>query len=151
MSGLKIDHEHLRNIATVMAETGLSELEWSDGDQHLRLSRMPPPQMVAAVQPAATAPAAPLEAAEAAPSAPTAAPAGSVTSPMVGTAYLAPEPGAGTFVRLGDPVAEGDTLLIIEAMKVMNPIRAPHAGTVTRIHVQDAQPVEFGEILMQVE
>jgi acetyl-CoA carboxylase biotin carboxyl carrier protein len=76
--------------------------------------------------------------------------AGSVSSPMVGTAYLSPEPNAAAFVKVGDRVAKGQTILIIEAMKVMNPIPAPHAGTVTQILVQDGQPVEFGEPLMVV-
>ena len=80
-----------------------------------------------------------------------AVPAGAVTSPIVGTAYLAPEPGAPAFVRAGDSVSEGQTILIIEAMKVMNPIRAPFSGTVKQIVIKDAQPVEFGEVLMVLE
>ena len=85
------------------------------------------------------------------PAAPADAPAaGSIPSPMVGTAYLSPEPNAAAFVKVGDRVAKGQTILIIEAMKVMNPIPAPHAGTVTQILVQDGQPVEFGEPLMVV-
>ncbi|WP_040848007.1 biotin/lipoyl-containing protein, partial [Nitrospirillum viridazoti] len=76
---------------------------------------------------------------------------GAVKSPMVGTAYLAPEPGAGTFVKVGDAVKVGQTLLIIEAMKVMNPIKATKAGTVTQIQVGDAQPVEYGEVLLIIE
>ena len=70
---------------------------------------------------------------------------------MVGTAYVAPEPGAGPFVKVGDQVAEGQTVLIVEAMKVMNPIRAPHAGTVQQVLVSDGQPVEFGEVIMVIQ
>ncbi len=76
---------------------------------------------------------------------------GAVYSPMVGTAFLAPEPGAPPFVKVGDPVEEGDTLLIIEAMKVMNSIRAPHTGTVTQVLATDGRPVEYGQILMVIE
>ena len=108
--------------------------------------------IVAAAAPAPAAVAA-APAAEAAPAAaaPSANQAGAVTSPMVGTAYVAPEPGAGPFVKVGDQVAEGQTVLIVEAMKVMNPIRAPHAGTVQQILVSDGQPVEFGEVIMVIQ
>jgi len=99
------------------------------------------PAVAPAAAPAALAPAAPSADAPA---------AGSVSSPMVGTAYLSPEPNAAAFVKVGDRVAKGQTILIIEAMKVMNPIPAPHAGTVTQILVQDGQPVEFGEPLMVI-
>jgi acetyl-CoA carboxylase biotin carboxyl carrier protein len=101
---------------------------------------------VIAAAPVAAAPAAALTPAPAS----DAPAAGSVSSPMVGTAYLSPEPNAAAFVKVGDRVAKGQTILIIEAMKVMNPIPAPHAGTVTQILVQDGQPVEFGEPLMVV-
>ena len=155
MSQSKLDPEYLRDIASVMTENGLSEVEWSDGEQRLKLARQ---ITVVAAAPAGPVPApvAPGSAAAepAQPSlfeSPPAVPPGSVVSPMVGTAYLSPEPGAAPFVRLGDRVEEGDTLLIIEAMKVMNPIRAAHAGTISRILVQDAQPVEYGEILMGIE
>jgi acetyl-CoA carboxylase biotin carboxyl carrier protein len=102
------------------------------------------------------APAAPVQAAPAAAApAPAVAtdqpPAGAVTSPMVGTAYTAAEPGAAAYVKVGDRIAKGQTLLIIEAMKVMNPIAAPHGGTVTEIYVQDGRPVEYGEVLMVIQ
>jgi acetyl-CoA carboxylase biotin carboxyl carrier protein len=77
-------------------------------------------------------------------------PVGAVTSPMVGTAYVAPEPGAAPYVKVGDRVAEGDTLLVVEAMKVMNPIAAPHGGMVVEVLVSDGRPVEYGEVLMVV-
>jgi len=101
---------------------------------------------VIAAAPALAAPVAAL-----APTAAAEAPAaGTVSSPMVGTAYLSPEPNAAAFVKVGDRVAKGQTILIIEAMKVMNPIPAPHAGTITQILIQDGQPVEFGEPMMVI-
>jgi acetyl-CoA carboxylase biotin carboxyl carrier protein len=111
----------------------------------------PAPAAVHAGPPAAAAPA--TEAPEAAPSAAEsmAEHPGTVTSPMVGTVYLAPSPGAEKFVSVGDQVKEGDTLMIIEAMKVMNPLPAPHSGTVKAILVSDAQPVEFGDPLVVIE
>ncbi len=151
MSQFILDSDLIRRLATIMADAGLTEVEWSDGDQSLRLGRQTT-VTVAAAPAAAPPPAQPVETAQ--PTlfeSPPAVPPGSVVSPMVGTAYLSPEPGAAPFVRIGDQVAEGDTLLIIEAMKVMNPIRAAQAGRVTRISVQDAQPVEYGEVLMSIE
>jgi len=152
------DSEQIRELAEIMAETGLTELELNRGESTLRLSRVGP-------APAGAAAAAPLP--PAAPASPAAAPAepqaaptaaapaaehpGTVTSPMVGTAYLAPQPDADPFVQPGDRVNEGDTLMIIEAMKVMNPLPAPHAGTVKAVLVGDAQPVEFGDPLIIIE
>jgi len=106
-------------------------------------------QIMAAAAPTA-APAAVAAMAAADPGAPAALPDGAVPSPMVGMVYLAPEPGGPPYVRAGDSVAEGDTLLIIEAMKVMNPIRAPRAGVVQQVVVKDAQPVEYGDVLMVI-
>ncbi|MCB9947362.1 MAG: acetyl-CoA carboxylase biotin carboxyl carrier protein [Rhodospirillaceae bacterium] len=143
MSGFHIDSEQIRLLAAMMAETGLTELEVSEGGLKLRLARGV--SMAAAAMPLAPPPAAVSAGSRPANDG---LPAGAITSPMVGTAYLAPEPGAAPFVKPGDRVEEGDTVMIIEAMKVMNPIRAPRSGTVEQILIQDAQPVEFGEILM---
>ncbi len=162
------DVEFIRALAELLQENDLTELEvkreYGEADRlNVRVSRAreviaaPAPAPVAAAAPAAAAPAAPepAPAAEAAP-APAAEgdPAshpGCVTSPMVGTVYLQPEPGAAPFVKIGDSVQEGDTLLIIEAMKTMNQIPAPHSGTVKRILVSDGDPVEFGAPLMIIE
>lgn len=155
------DSGMIRELAEIMADTGLTEIEIDRGDDTLRLSRLSnaPAPVFAAPAPAATAPAsaAPAPAAAAAPAA-TAEPAadagahpGAVNSPMVGTVYLAASPDADNFVSPGDHVNEGDTLMIIEAMKVMNPLPAPRGGTVKAILVSDAQPVEFGDPLIVIE
>ncbi|MBO9418868.1 acetyl-CoA carboxylase biotin carboxyl carrier protein [Labrenzia sp. R4_2] len=144
----------IRDLAVLLDETNLSEIELEKGDTRIRVARqisISAPVSVAA--PAAPAPAA----APVATVAPAAAPAdaapaqGTVASPMVGTAYMAAEPGAAPFVQVGDKVAEGQTILIIEAMKTMNHIPSTKAGTVKQILVEDAQPVEFGEPLIIVE
>jgi acetyl-CoA carboxylase biotin carboxyl carrier protein len=134
----------VRRLAKLMAEEGLSELEYQDGTKRLKLAR----GTLAVAGPAYAAPVA-----AASPSAPVETggiPDGAVTSPMVGTCYLSPEPGAPPFVKVGDSVKHGQTLLIIEAMKVMNPIRAPYAGTVTRVLVESGSPVEYGEPLIVI-
>ncbi len=145
-SNFKVDAEAIRELALLLDETGLSEIEIEDTGRRLRVARgMTGVPMAAAPAPAAQ----PSEAATpAAPAAADADHAGAVASPMVGTAYLAPEPGAAPFVKAGDSVAEGDTLLIIEAMKVMNPIRAPHSGTVERVLIENGSPVEYGQPLI---
>ena len=147
----EIDADAIRKLAELMTETGLVEIELAEGEHRMRVAR-------ATAQPAsfaALAPIAPAHHAEAVAAAPSAASLathpGAVTSPMVGTAYLQPEPGAPRFAEIGDTVRVGDTLLIIEAMKVMNPIKAPKAGTITQILVSDGQPVEYGEPLMLIE
>lgn len=149
---MKIDEDAIRKLAELLDETGLSEIEVAEGDQVLRVNKggsyMPAP--VAAPM-AAAAPAPATEAAPAVSAAPTAATPGAVTSPMVGTAYLAAEPGADPFIKKGAQVTEGATVMIIEAMKVMNPIKAPKSGTVTQILVENGQPVEFGEVLLVIE
>ena len=155
-SGMNIDSKLVRELAELLAETGLSEIEVEDGDRKIKVKREAAPVMAYAPAPAmATAPAAvaaPAAAAAAGPAdAPTAAPVDAVKSPMVGTAYRAPEPGAKAFVDVGTVVKESDTLLIIEAMKTMNTIPAPRGGMVTQILVGDAQPVEYGEPLMIIE
>ncbi len=144
MSKFDIDEALIRKLAKLLKETGLTEIEFESNGARIRVNAgSTAPAMMAAPVAAIAAPAG----AGAAPDAPA---AGSVSSPMVGTAYLSPEPNAAAFVKVGDRVAKGQTILIIEAMKVMNPIPAPHAGTVTQILVQDGQPVEFGEPLMVV-
>lgn len=146
MASFDIDGDLIRKLAELLQETGLTEIEFAEGQQRIRVTRAAAVQAAVAA-PAPAAPAQP-ETIAAAPGGP---PAGGVTSPMVGTAYLSPEPSAPPFVKAGDAVKEGQTLMIIEAMKVMNPIRAPRAGTVAAILVKDAQPVEYGEVLMVIE
>lgn len=138
---MKVDSDLIRELAAILDETGLTEIEVSDNGQGLRVSR------AGTGAPAVTVAAAPAAAADAAPL-PAAVDADAVTSPMVGTVYLAPQPGDPPFVQPDDTVAQGQTLVIIEAMKVMNPIQAPRAGTVKAIMVDDAQPVEFGDPLV---
>jgi acetyl-CoA carboxylase biotin carboxyl carrier protein len=145
MTAFDIDGDLVRKLAGLLDETGLAEIEFAEGDRRIRVTRA----TIAAAAPLPAGAPAPGPAAEPGAGGPT--PAGAVTSPMVGTAYLAPEPGAAPFVKPGDSVSVGDTLLIIEAMKVMNPIRAPHAGTVRQVVIKDAQPVEYGDVLMVVE
>ena len=142
MAKLEVDEALVRKLAQLLTDTGLTEIEFESGDQRIRVNR----------QSLAAAPAAlPAAAAAAAPAAPAEGPpAGAVTSPMVGTAYLSSEPGGTPFVKVGDRVTKGQTILIIEAMKVMNPIPAAAAGTVRDILVADGRPVEYGEVLMVV-
>lgn len=161
------DVEFIKALAELLSENDLSELQVKrdyadEGSLNVRVSRISPNaiaaapvamQMPAPMPEAIPAPAAPAAAA-AAPAADSDDPAalpGAVTSPMVGTAYLSPEPGAAAFVKVGDAVSEGQTLLIVEAMKTMNQIPAPRAGTVKRILVEDGAPVEFGAPLMVIE
>ena len=143
----------IKELAELLSETGLTEIEVETGDMRIKVARQGTavsadvPQVAAAPAPAEAAPE-PKEAA------PTPAPAdhpGGVKSPMVGTAYLAPEPGSANFVKVGDTVSEGQTILIVEAMKTMNPIGAPKSGKVTQILVSNEQPVEFDEVLMIIE
>ena len=143
----------VKALADILDEAGLAELEYETADLSVRLSRVSgaaPGVPVAAVAAPAAAPAAPA-AAPAAESANAASHPGAVTSPMVGTVYVAPEPDAPSFIEVGGTVKKGQTLLIVEAMKVMNPITAPADGTVKQIFVQNAQPVEFGEVLVVIE
>ena len=153
-SGMNVDTSLVRELAEMLGKTGLTEIEVEDGDRKIRVSRgggvamAPQTPMMAAPAPAAAAPSAATPAAEAAPAA--ADTAGAIKSPMVGTVYLAAEPGAPDFVSVGDNVKEGQTLLIVEAMKVMNPITADKAGTVKSILVENAQPVEFDQPLVVI-
>jgi len=138
------DAELIRSLAAVLTETGLTEIEYAIGDRRIRIARAPTgpapasTPIIAVASPAAVPPT-------------SAELAGAVKAPMVGTAYLAPQPGELPFVRLGDIVTEGQPLLIIEAMKVMNEIRAHRPGRIAQILVADAQPVEYGAILMLIE
>jgi acetyl-CoA carboxylase biotin carboxyl carrier protein len=132
----------------MMAETGLTEVEIADKDSRIRVVRGS--VITSTVLPAA-APVAAAPATFASMEAEVAAHPGAVVSPMVGVAYLSPEPGAPVFVSAGQQVAAGQILLLIEAMKTFNQIKAPKAGTVTRILVQNSAPVEYGEVLMIVE
>jgi len=137
----------------VLDETHLTEIEVEDGDRKVRVVRKPAAiasAPVAYAPPPAPAPAA-FASIEAADTPATAAAANAVKSPMVGTAYLSPNPEAKPFVSVGQTVAAGDTLLIVEAMKVMNPIIAPSAGTVRAVLVESGQPVEFDQPLVVVE
>ena len=143
----------VKALADILDEAGLAELEYETADLSVRLSRVSgaaPVAPVAAVAAPAAAPAT-APAAPAADSADAASHPGAVTSPMVGTVYVAPEPDAPSFIEVGGTVKKGQTLLIVEAMKVMNPITAPADGTVKQIFVQNAQPVEFGEVLVVIE
>ena len=154
----KFDTALIRDLAVLLDETNLSEIELEQGDTRIRVARqmsINAPVSVAAPAPVAAAAAPAAAAPAAAPSEPVAekpAQSGStVTSPMVGTAYLSPEPGAPVFIQVGDQVSEGQTILIVEAMKTMNNIPSTKSGTVKQILVDDAQPVEFGEPLIVVE
>jgi acetyl-CoA carboxylase biotin carboxyl carrier protein len=158
MSGLSFDPDAIRALAKILRETDLTEIELVQDESRIRVARTAPAQQVvqsvAAPAQAAMAPAAmPAQAAPAAAVSDevTAATPGAVTSPMVGVAYLAPEPGAAPFVMLGSKVAQGQTVLLIEAMKTFNQIKAPKAGTVTRILIESGMPVEFGEPLLVIE
>jgi acetyl-CoA carboxylase biotin carboxyl carrier protein len=155
-SGMNIDTALVRELAELLNETGLTEIEVEDDDRKIRVSRgaVAAAAPVYSAAPAPVAAPAPAAAAAPAPSEP-AAPAGpdltnAVKSPMVGTCYLTPEPGAAPFIAVGKPVKEGDTLLIVEAMKVMNPITAPRSGMVSAILVDHAQPVEFDQPLVVI-
>lgn len=147
---INIDPAYIRALAEMLDETGLSEIEVEDGDRKIRVARTmhAVAAPVYAPAPVAAAPAAPVAAAPAA--ADTTANANAVKSPMVGTVYLSPEPGAALFAAVGSKVAAGDTILIIEAMKVMNPVTAPTGGTLTAVHVENSQPVEYDQPLFTI-
>ena len=149
---MRIDPNLVRELAELLTENQLTEIEVEDGDRKIKVARMPatvigaPAAMPAAAAPALSAP--PMQGHEdiGAPQEEVAGKA--VKSPMVGTAFMSPEPGAAPFVSVGDSVKPGDTLLIVEAMKVMNPITAPEGGVIKKIMVADAQPVEFDQPLV---
>lgn len=143
----------IRDLAVLLDDTNLTEIELEQGDTRIRVARQmsinAPVSMAAPAAPAPVA-SAPAPAASPEPADASSHP-GTITSPMVGTAYMAPEPGTAAFIQVGDKVAEGQTILIVEAMKTMNHIPATKSGTVKQILVEDAQPVEFGEPLIIVE
>lgn len=149
-SDSRIDQQMIRDLADLLNETGLTEIEWNEGPLKVRVTKGGAAPIYAAA-PMAAAPAV-----TAAGGAPTAAGdeashPGAVKSPMVGTVYTAPEPGAAAFVKVGDSVNAGQTVLIVEAMKTMNPITAPKGGRVARILIENQQPVEFGQPLLIIE
>ena len=149
MSRIPIDTVEIRALAEILAETGLTEIEVTDGDSRIRVARMPTP-MVAAAAPAAASAHEPPSHPAAAPL-PASNPAHEIKSPMVGVAYLSSDPSQPPYVMVGQAVAVGQTLLLIEAMKTFNQIKAPRAGTVTRILVTSGQPVEYDEVLLVIE
>jgi acetyl-CoA carboxylase biotin carboxyl carrier protein len=152
--GMRVDAELVRQLAELLNQNELTEIEVEDGDRRIAVKRQ---VTVAAPAAAAPVPAPPPQAAAPAPApapaadVPPSAHPGAVKSPMVGTVYLSGEPGSKPFVSPGQQVREGETLVIVEAMKVMNPIASPRSGTVTRILVQDAQPVEYDQPLLIIE
>ncbi len=152
MSGVHFDPAAIRELAKILRETDLTEIELVEKDSRIRVARQIKVQQVATVAaPAAAAAAAVTVAVPVAEPISDAAHPGAVTSPMVGVAYLAPEPGAAPFITVGGRVAQGQTVLLIEAMKTFNQIRAPRAGVVTRILIESGSPVEYGEPLLIIE
>ena len=144
---MRVDSALLRELAAMLSANDLTEIEVEDGDRKIKVRRDAAPVMAYAPAPAAAAPVAPA-AAEAAPAK---AAVDAVKSPMVGTAFLSPEPGAKPFITVGGSIKQGDTLMIIEAMKVMNPILAPKTGKITQILIADSQAVEFDQPLVVIE
>ena len=149
---MKINSDAIRELAGLLDETGLTEIEVSEGDSVIRVNKG---GMIAAPMGAplamASDPTVPQAANAASPDTTGQNHPGAVTSPMVGTVYLAPEPGAPDFVSKGSSIKEGETLMIIEAMKVMNPIKAPKSGTIVQVSVENGQPVEYGDVLVVIE
>jgi acetyl-CoA carboxylase biotin carboxyl carrier protein len=148
--GANVDQDVIRELAKLLDETGLTEIEFERGGMRVRIARQSQ-QIVTAVAPSPASVAASSASIAEALAGELAKHAGMVPSPMVGTAYLSPEPGARPYVEVGSQVLAGQTVLIIEAMKTMNQIPAPRSGRVVQILVEDAQPVEFGEPLMIIE
>ena len=147
---MRVDGALLRELAELLSTNDLTEIEVEDGDRKIKVRREGAPVMAYAPAPA-IGPGPALAAAPVEVTALAAAPSDAVKSPMVGTAFLAPEPGAKPFIAPGQSIKAGDTLLIIEAMKVMNPITAPKAGKIAQILIGDAQPVEFDQPLVVIE
>jgi len=146
----RIDQQMIRDLAALLNETGLTEIEWNEGPLKVRVAKAAPGSFVP-VHAAGPAPAATAGAPAAAASEDLGSHPGAVKSPMVGTAYTGPEPGAAPFVSVGAMVTAGQTLLIVEAMKTMNPITAPKGGRVARVLIENQQPVEFGQVLLVIE
>jgi acetyl-CoA carboxylase biotin carboxyl carrier protein len=152
MGKLNVDTALIETLAELLQRTGLTEIELAEGDSRIRVVRASQPLTAAIPAPPPTTQPASGAATVTAPR-PAAAERhpGALTAPMVGTVYLTPEPGAAPFVTVGAEVGEGQTLLIIEAMKVMNPIRAPRAGRIAEILISNGDPVEYGELLLVIE
>jgi acetyl-CoA carboxylase biotin carboxyl carrier protein len=151
MAKPKVDTALIETLAELLQRTGLTEIELAEGDSRIRVARQPQP-VIASVPAIAPAPVSPGPAAsEAVGHAVAEEHPGAVRAPMVGTVYLTPEPGAPPFIAVGAEVREGQTLLIIEAMKVMNPIRAARSGRVANLLVANGDPVEYGELLLIIE
>lgn len=152
---VSFDADMVRKLAELLDQTNLTEIEYESGSQRIRVVRRAGPSQVVhtdyAAHPQLTVPAAPLPAPAQGKEALSAVQGEALKSPMVGTAYLSSEPSSPPFVKEGDTISEGETLLIIEAMKVMNPIRAPKSGKLIKILVKDAAPVEFDEVLMLID
>ena len=154
MSRILFDPDTIRSLAAILDERSLTEIELRDGDTHLRLARAPAIATIAhpaptLITPQPTGPTTPVTP-PAAPAHEPPPPAGAVPSPMVGIAYLAAEPGSPPFIAVGQAVAAGQTLLLIEAMKTFNQIKAPQAGTISQILVATGQPVEYGQPLVVI-
>ena len=148
MAGFDIDDDLVRRLSALLDETGLTEIEFADGERRIRVCKTV--QMVSAAPQFAKTAAEETITSNVEPDTFADHP-GAVTAPMVGTVYAAPEPGADPFVSVGDTVSAGQTLLLIEAMKTFNPVRAPKAGRVAQILISDATPVEYGEPLIILE
>ena len=150
---LPVDADAIRALADILLETGLTEIEIAEGDIRIRVKRAPAVVQAAVAPPAAAAPLAGTTQPDGAPAdeADFVKHPGAVKSPMVGIAYLSPEPGAPAFVSAGQTVTAGQTLLLIEAMKTFNQIKAPRSGTLTRILISAGVPVEYGEVLMVID
>lgn len=156
----KFDASVVRELAVILREADLGEIEVEHADFRVRVSRASapsPPQIVMSapasqnVNPAPPPPQAPTTLEPISPSPQSTIPTNAITSPMVGTVYLRPEPGADAYVEIGKQISKGDTLMLIEAMKTFNPVESPISGTVKAIYVEDEQPVEFGEALILIE
>lgn len=145
MTRPEFDADLIRELAKLLEENGLSEIEIGDDESRVRIARGAG-SYVPAVAPAQV----PASTPDSEPAMDASHP-GAVTSPMVGTVYVSPEPGSPAFIQLGDAVSEGQTLMIVEAMKTMNPIRAPRSGTVGRILAENGAPVEYGEVLLLLQ
>jgi acetyl-CoA carboxylase biotin carboxyl carrier protein len=148
MAKFEVNEELVRKLADLLQETGLTEIEYEVNNHRIRVAKSAGITAVAAPSAPLAVPCAPQRPAAGGPEA---VPAGAVTAPMVGTVYVASEPGTPPFVKVGDQVSEGQVLLIIDAMKVMNPLASPRAGTIKQIMVSDGQPVEYGEPLLVIE
>jgi acetyl-CoA carboxylase biotin carboxyl carrier protein len=148
---LSIEKDAIRALADILVETDLTEIEYENEGHRIRVARNLNLTTSVAIPSAMSSPTAVTPPSPEKVNSKSSSMEGAIKSPMVGTVYVSSEPGAAPFVKVGDSVAQGQTLLIIEAMKVMNPIKAPRAGSITSILIKDAQPIEFGEPLLVIE